>query len=272
MSLLSMYGCGKDYLILISFRLPQISSFTLSLKCFSSDSDNCPTVGIRALLQFPHLPRAGPVLLTLVFPPLVPSSYRVLHGSIYYFLLVRYPCPLSAGFLHALLCLEGVILMYPWREMYSTSTYSSTILFSPLFFFFLSNFIYLFVSGCTGSPLLHGLCSSCSRGGLLSSCGAPHCGGFSGGAQALGCAGSGAVSQRPHCSVTCGILPDQGSNLCLLHWQADSLPLSHQGNPSLQSFTKELSVSLLLNQPGSPNGESNTRQKNPCWVLTWEGQ
>ena len=136
-------------------------------------------------------------------------------------------------------------------------------------FFFLSNFIYLFVSGCTGSPLLHGLCSSCSRGGLLSGCGAPHCGGFCGGAQALGCAGSGAVSQRPHCSVTCGVLPDQGSNLCLLHWQADSLPLSHQGNPSLQSFTKELSVSLLLNQPGSPNGESNTRQKNPCWVLTW---
>ena len=27
------------------------------------------------------------------------------------------------------------------------------------------------------------------------------------------------------------ILPDQGLNLCLLHWQADSLPLSHQGSP-----------------------------------------
>ena len=26
----------------------------------------------------------------------------------------------------------------------------------------------------------------------------------------------------------CGIFPDQGLNLCLLHWQADSLPLSHQ--------------------------------------------
>ena len=25
----------------------------------------------------------------------------------------------------------------------------------------------------------------------------------------------------------CGIFPDQESNLCLLHWQADSLPLSH---------------------------------------------
>ena len=63
-----MYGC-KDCLILIPFRLPQISCFTLSLKCFSSDSDNCPDVGIRPLLQFPHLLRAGPVLLTLLFSP-----------------------------------------------------------------------------------------------------------------------------------------------------------------------------------------------------------
>ena len=27
-----------------------------------------------------------------------------------------------------------------------------------------------------------------------------------------------------------GIFPNQGSNLCLLHWQADSLSLSHQGS------------------------------------------
>ena len=101
-----MYGSGKDCLILIPFRLPQISCFPLGLKCFSSDSDNCPDVGIRPLLQFPHLPRADPVLLTLLFSPLVPFSYRVLHGSIYSFPLVRYSCPLSAGVLHALLCLK----------------------------------------------------------------------------------------------------------------------------------------------------------------------
>ena len=28
-----------------------------------------------------------------------------------------------------------------------------------------------------------------------------------------------------------GIFPAQGRNPCLLHWQADSLPLSHQGSP-----------------------------------------
>ena len=55
-------------------------------------SDNCPTVGMGPLLQFPHPPRAGPVLLTLLFFTLVASSYQVLHGSIYSFPLVRYSC------------------------------------------------------------------------------------------------------------------------------------------------------------------------------------
>jgi len=49
-----MYVSNKDCLILILFRLPQISCFTLSLKCFPSDSDNCPKVGIGPQLQFPH--------------------------------------------------------------------------------------------------------------------------------------------------------------------------------------------------------------------------
>ena len=69
-----LYGCDKDCLILIPFRLPQISSFTLSFQCFSSDSDDCPDVGIGPLLQFPNPPRAGPVLLTLLFFPLVRLS------------------------------------------------------------------------------------------------------------------------------------------------------------------------------------------------------
>ena len=81
-----MHGCGKDYLSLIPFRLPQSSCFSLSLKCFSFDSDNCPDAGIGPLPQFPHPLRAGPVLLTLLFLPLVPLSYGVLHGSVYSFL------------------------------------------------------------------------------------------------------------------------------------------------------------------------------------------
>ena len=39
-----------------------------------------------------------------------------------------------------------------------------------------------------------------------------------------------------------GIFPDQGLNLQVLHWQADSLPLSHQGQPwtSLRSCYHEM--------------------------------
>ena len=69
-----------------------------------------PLWGWDPLLQFPHLPRAGPVLLTLPCFPLVPSSYWVLRGSICSFPLVRSSCPLSAGGLHALLCLK----LYSW--------------------------------------------------------------------------------------------------------------------------------------------------------------
>ena len=42
--------------------------------------------------------------------------------------------------------------------------------------------------------------------------------------------GSVVVVHALSCPVACGIFPDQGSNLCLPHWQADSLPLSHQGS------------------------------------------
>ena len=44
-------------------------------------------------------------------------------------------------------------------------------------------------------------------------------------------AGSVTVAHGPSCSAACGIFPDQGTNLCPLHWQADSQPLHHQGSP-----------------------------------------
>ena len=39
------------------------------------------------------------------------------------------------------------------------------------------------------------------------------------------------VAHRLSYPVSCGIFLDQGFNLCLLHWQTASLPLSHQGSP-----------------------------------------
>ena len=40
------------------------------------------------------------------------------------------------------------------------------------------------------------------------------------------------VAHKLSCPTPCVIFPDQGSNTCLPHWQADSLPLSHCGSPS----------------------------------------
>ena len=44
-------------------------------------------------------------------------------------------------------------------------------------------------------------------------------------------AGSVVVAHGPSCCAACGIFPDQGSNPCPLHRQADSQPLHHQGSP-----------------------------------------
>ena len=60
--------------VLIPYRLPKNSRFTLSLKSFSSNPDSCPDVGIGPLLQFPHTLKTGPVLLTPLLLPLVPLS------------------------------------------------------------------------------------------------------------------------------------------------------------------------------------------------------
>ena len=51
-------------------------------------------------------------------------------------------------------------------------------------------------------------------------------------------AGSGTVAHGPSCSAACGIFPDQGSNPCPLHWQADSQPQRHQGSPKAVFFEK----------------------------------
>ena len=46
-----------------------------------------------------------------------------------------------------------------------------------------------------------------------------------------------------------GIFRDQGLNLCLLHWQADSYPLYHWGSPCSISFLKSsFSCSFIWNK------------------------
>ena len=59
-------------------------------------------------------------------------------------------------------------------------------------------------------------------------------------------AGSVVVAHGPSCSAACGIFPDQGSNPCPLHWQADSQPLRHQGS-SQHLFLMLANILSLIN-------------------------
>ena len=48
------------------------------------------------------------------------------------------------------------------------------------------------------------------------------------------------MAHGPNCSEARGVFPYQGSNPCLMHWQADSLPLSHQGSPVVSFFHTDI--------------------------------
>ena len=102
------------------------------------------------------------------------------------------------------------------------------------FFFF--NFIYLFYLWlCWVFVSVRGLSLVVASGGRSSS----RCTGLSLSRPLLlrrtgsRRAGSVIVAHGFSCSAACGILPDQGSNPCPLHWQADPQPLHHQGSPFL---------------------------------------
>ena len=53
-------------------------------------------------------------------------------------------------------------------------------------------------------------------------------------------AGSVVVAHGLSRSAACGIFPDQGSNPCPLHWQADSQPLRRQGSPTMRFWYSSL--------------------------------
>ena len=57
-------------------------------------------------------------------------------------------------------------------------------------------------------------------------------------------AGSAIVAHGHSRSAACGIFPDQGSNPCPLHWQADSQPLRHHRSPQLLFYYVVNSINL----------------------------
>ena len=61
--------------------------------------------------------------------------------------------------------------------------------------------------------------------------------------------GSMVVGHGPSCSAgSCGIFPDGGLNLCLLRWQVDSLPLSHQGIHTYFAAQKNISRDWAMSE------------------------
>ena len=102
-------------------------------------------------------------------------------------------------------------------------------------FFIFFKFIYLFIYFwlCWVFVSVRGLSLVVASGGLSSS----RCAGLSLSRPLLlrstgsRRASSVVVAHGLTCSAACGIFPDQGSNPCPLHWQADSQPLRHQGSP-----------------------------------------
>ena len=117
--------------------------------------------------------------------------------------------------------------------------------------FFLILFLFIYCWLCwvfAGAQVF----SSCGEQRLLSSwCAASHCSGFSccrawalcGQTSIVVACGLSScdswslehkltiVAHGLSCFAACGIFRDWALNLCLLHWQADSLSLSHQGSP-----------------------------------------
>ena len=88
----------------------------------------------------------------------------------------------------------------------------------------------LFFSGGYSLVVVHGLLIAVAS--LLGSMGSRELSLSSCGSRLLK-AGSMIVVRRLICSKAHGIYLEQGSSLYLLHQQADSLPLSHQGGPQL---------------------------------------
>ena len=114
-------------------------------------------------------------------------------------------------------------------------------------------FFFLFIFYCAGSLLLRGLFFSYRGRGLLSlqwllfmwNTGSRAPSFSSWGMSAQYICGSWVLEHRLCCSAECGIFLDQGSNPCLLPWQADSLPLSHKGSPRRGSWRESWILTWL---------------------------
>ena len=130
---------------------------------------------------------------------------------------------------------EWTCRVLEWRAGCGHTGYMGTVSF--FFFFFLNFYLFIYLWLCWVFISVRGLSLVAASGGHSSS----WCAGLSLSwpllLRSTGSrrAGSVIVAHGPSCSAACGIFPDQGSNPCRLHWQADSQPLRHQGSPGTVS-------------------------------------
>ena len=132
------------------------------------------------------------------------------------------------------------------------SKFVKRVVFFCLFVCFLNFIIYLFIYSwlCWVFVSVRGLSLVAASGGHSSS----RCAGPSPSRPLLlrstgsRRAGSAAVAHGPSRSAACGIFPDQGSNPCPLHWQADSQPLRHQGSPVINSLKNVIPLYFNYNK------------------------
>ena len=133
---------------------------------------------------------------------------------------------------------------YPLEVLLRAEGNAHSLLISYSFFFLIFIYLFIYLWLCWVFVSVRGLSLVVASGGHSSS----RCAGLSLSRPLLlrttgsRCAGSVVVAHGPSCSVACGIFPDQGSNPCPLHWQADSQPLRYQGSPSLTLLTSHIAA------------------------------
>ena len=97
-----------------------------------------PLMGSEPSFNYPTHMRVGPVVLTFVSPPTPPPSSFILLSFAWFYILFSTGQVLLSALSWCSACTsvsEGVVLMYLWRDMYSTSTFLSTLLFSLFYCF-----------------------------------------------------------------------------------------------------------------------------------------
>ena len=184
-------------------------------------------------------------LLTCLFAICISSLVRYLLRSLAHFQL---SCLFSYYWVLRVLYLFWITILYQMclLKMFSylwlvfSSSWHCVSQSRSFYFFFFNIYLFIYLWLCWVFISVWGLSLVAASGGHSSS----QCAGLSLSRPLLlwstgsRRAGSAIVAHGPSRSTACGIFPDQGSNPCPLHWQADSQPLHHQGSPEVFNFNE----------------------------------